>query len=266
MATLITDLTVPLTSVYYNRVKTRDALITGLGNTLHIGIMFASRIGDEVLLNTLKDHMRRYRSVSAQEMLQFSFYFISTITQKIEQAASVGLTQENITQLQEMTEAYQQAAEAVSNTLGERRSRHNRLDQLIKDGSKLLVNDLDRFVSYNTTGFPQLSFAYNRVRWSRRRRTSSNNLPMESDISGMITDAITSLPIAGATINLIEHTQALNTESDGYYIFDDLEQGEYTVSCHASGYAVPEPFLVRLGNNDSVIHNFTLSPVPTTVN
>ena len=120
--------------------------------------------------------------------------------------------------------------------------------------------------SYNTTGFPQLSFAYNRVRWSRRRRTSSNNLPMESDISGMITDAITSLPIAGATINLIEHTQALNTESDGYYIFDDLEQGEYTVSCHASGYAVPEPFLVRLGNNDSVIHNFTLSPVPTTVN
>lgn len=266
MSTLITDLTVPLTSVYYNRVKARDSLLSSLGNTLHIGIMLASRIGDDVLLNTLKNHMRRYRSVSANEVLQFSFYFINTITQKVEQAAEVGLTQADITQLQAMTEAYQEAVEVVANTLGERRSRHNRLDQLIKDGNKLLVNDLDRFVSYNSTGFPGLSFAYNRVRWSRRRRSSGGTLSSESDISGMITDTITGLPVVGATINIIEQAHAINSDTDGYYIFDELEKGEYTVTCHATGFAVPDPFLVTLGVNDSVIHNFTLTPIPTVTN
>jgi hypothetical protein len=262
MSTLITDLTIPLTSVYYNRVKARDGLAAGLGNALHIGIMFASRIGDDVLMNTLKNHLRRYRSVSANEMLQFSFYFINTITQKMEQAAEVGLTHEDITQLQVLTEAYQQAAEAVSNTLGDRRSRHNRLDQLIKDGTKLLINDLDRFVNYNSTGFPGLNFAYNRVRWSRRRRSSINNLTSESDISGMITNAITGLPVVGATINIIEQAHAINSDVDGYYIIDELEQGEFTVTCHATGFAVPEPFVITLGVNDSVIHNFALSPIP----
>ena len=79
MSSLITDLTVPLTSVYYTRKTNRKELIAALGHMLQIGLMFASREGDQVLLNTLRDFKRRYVSVSTNEVIQFSYYFIGKI-------------------------------------------------------------------------------------------------------------------------------------------------------------------------------------------
>lgn len=260
MSSLITDLTVPLTSVYYTRKNNRKELIAALGKMLQIGLMFASREGDLVLLNTLKDFKRRYVSVSTNEVIQFSYYFIGKINEKLEKAAEVGISPEAVQSLQDKTVAYQNSVVAVSDILADRQSRRNRVYELIQDGTRILLNDLDRFVQYNANNFPELNFAYNRVRWSRHRKSSAKNLPTESDISGSVTDNNTGLPIEGATLNLIEHAHAITSDKDGYYIFDDLEEGEYTVTCHASGYTVPEPFVLSLSANESVIHNFSLKP------
>ena len=261
MSTLITDLTVPLTSVYLNRKKARETLILDLGKMLQIGIMFASRIGDDVLLNTLKDFKRRYGSVSANEMIQFANYFMGKISDQMEKAAEVGITEEDISAFREKTNAYLEAAEAVSNLLGDRRARRERLNNLIQTGNKLLLNDLDRFVIYNAEAFSDLNFAYNRVRWSKRRKPSGQSLPANSDISGTITDFTTAIPLEGATLSLIEHANAITSDKDGYFLFDDLEEGEYTVTCHATGYEVPEPFVVTLTAGESVVHNFALKSV-----
>lgn len=260
MSSLITDLTVPLTSVYYTRKNCRKELIALLGNMLQIGLMFANREGDLVLLNTLRDFKRRYKSVSTNEVLQFSYYFIGKINEKLEKAPEVGISAEAVQVLQDKTDAYQNAVVAVSDILADRQSRRIRVKELIKEGTQILLNDLDRFVSYNTTDFPELSFAYNRVRWSRHRKSSAQILPAESDISGAVTDLNTGLPVEGATLNLIEHAHAITSDKDGYYIFDDLEEGEYTVTCHATGYQVPDPFVLSLSANESVIHNFALNP------
>jgi hypothetical protein len=260
MSSLITDLTVPLTSVYYTRKKNRKELIAELGNMLQIGLMFASREGDLVLLNTLRDFKRRYVSVSTNEVIQFSYYFIQKINEKFEKATEVGISAETIQALQDKTDAYQDAVVAVSDVLADRQSRRSRVKVLIQEGNKILNNDLDRFVQYNATNFPDLNFAYNRVRWSRHRKSSAQTLPAESDISGTVTNINNGLPVEGATLNLIEHAHAINADKDGYYIFDDLEEGEYTITCHATGYAVPEPFVLSLSANESVVHNFSLKP------
>jgi hypothetical protein len=217
-------------------------------------LMFASREGDLVLLNTLRDFKRRYVSVSTNEVIQFSYYFIQKINEKFEKATEVGISAETIQALQDKTDAYQDAVVAVSDVLADRQSRRSRVKVLI------LNNDLDRFVQYNATNFPDLNFAYNRVRWSRHRKSSAQTLPAESDISGTVTNINNGLPVEGATLNLIEHAHAINADKDGYYIFDDLEEGEYTITCHATGYAVPEPFVLSLSANESVVHNFSLKP------
>ncbi len=260
MSSLITDLTVPLTSVYYTRKTNRKELIAALGHMLQIGLMFASREGDQVLLNTLRDFKRRYVSVSTNEVIQFSYYFIGKINEKLEKAAEVGISAEAVQAFQNKTDAYQDSVVAVSDILADRQSRRIKVNELIQQGTKILLNDIDRFVSYNATNFPELNFAYNRVRWSRHRRSSAQTLPAESDISGAVTDSSTGLPVAGATLNLIEHAHAITSDNDGYYIFDDLEEGEYTVTCHATGYQVPDPFVLSLSANESVIHNFALKP------
>lgn len=261
MSSLVTDLTVPVTSVYYLRKHHRKALVQELGNMLQIGVMFASREGDMVLLNTLRDYNRRYVSVSAEEVLQFAYYLSDRISEKLDKAAEVGITEAAVNDLRSKTDAYLQAVESVSNMMANRISRRNRLKELLQEGTQLLLNDLDRFVNYNASTFPELNFAYNRIRWSRHRRPSGHTLPAESDISGAVTDIATGLPLEGATINLIEHAHAISSDKDGYFLFDDLEAGDYTVTCHASGYIVPEPFLVTLSPNESVIHNFALKSV-----
>lgn len=261
MENLITELTVPKSSVYLNRVRTRQTLANELGQMLNIGIMFASRQEDEVLMNTLKTFYRRYRSVSSSEMIQMTLYFIQTITAVQELANEVGLTTERMASLQAAMDNYRQASEAVANAMGDRRSRRDQLGNLIKLCNKTLRFDFDRFVRYHATDYPSLAFSYSRVRGIRRRRPSGAAIITESDISGMITDALSGQPIVGATINLIEHATALNTETDGYYIFDELEAGDYTITCHAEGYNVPDAFTVTIGDNDSIIHNFELTPI-----
>ena len=190
-----------------------------------------------------------------------TLYFIQTITAVQELANEVGLTAERMANLQSAMDNYLQSAEAVANAMGERRSRRDQLSQLIKSCNKTLRYDLDRFVRYHAGDYPALAFSYGRVRNIRRRKPSGATIVTESDISGMITDAVSGQPIAGATINLIEHATAIESESDGYYLFDELEAGDFTVTCHAEGYNVPEPFTITLGDNESIIHNFALTPI-----
>jgi len=262
MSALITELTVPVKSVYLTRVRARKDLVKEFGKLLKIGITLANRSNDEVLLTTLKSFAKRHRSVSTSEMIEFANYFLGKLSERSEQANALGITQEIIDRLQAKTLAFTEASENVALSMGDRRSRRMQLAQHIKDGNRLLRNDLDNIVSFNSETNPDFILAYNRVRWSRRRRVTNINIPLESDISGMVKDADTGLPIPGATLNLIEHAHAIEAGADGYYLFDELEAGEFTLTCHASGYEVPESVIINLNDNDSYIHNFNLVPIP----
>ena len=262
LSDMISNLTVPVKSVNIDKIKARQTFVESLDELLQRSVILARAINDDALLITAKSYIRRYRSVSINESIQYAQYLLGIMAQKPEEAAASGLTQEIIDDIQAKIQQYRLSVENVSLSMGERKSSREQIKNLKAEITDLLTNDLDRFVRVNKKTHPDFSFAYNRVRWSRRRRVTNINIPLESDISGMVKDADTGLPIPGATLNLIEHAHAIEAGADGYYIFDELEAGEFTLPCHATGYEVPESVIINLNDNDSYIHNFNLVPIP----
>lgn len=263
LSDMISNLTVPIKSVNIDKIKARQTFVESLDELLQRSVILARAINDDALLITAKSYIKRYRSVSINESIQYAQYLLGIMAQKPEEAAASGLTQEIIDDIQAKIQQYRLSVENVSLNMGERKSSREQIKNLKAEITDLLTNDLDRFVRVNKKTHPDFSFAYNRVRWSRRRRVTNINIPLESDISGMVKDADTGLPIPGTTLNLIEHAHAIEAGADGYYLFDELEAGEFTLTCHASGYEVPESVIINLNDNDSYIHNFNLVPIPT---
>ncbi|MBU1577816.1 MAG: carboxypeptidase-like regulatory domain-containing protein [Bacteroidetes bacterium] len=131
---------------------------------------------------------------------------------------------------------------------------------LIKSLNELMRLELDRYVRYHATDHPLFAQRYQSLRRARRK-PSAPNLPVDSDISGVVTNKETGEVIAGALITLIEHTYSIETDTDGRYMLDELPPGTYTVSCHKPGFQVPEQASFILTNNDTVIHHFELQAV-----
>ena len=99
------------------------------------------------------------------------------------------------------------------------------------------------------------------VRGNRRKKkrvpNTNDNL---GDISGVITDSVTGLPLANATINLVDQELAYTTDNDGYYLIDELEPQTYKVSCYAVGYNVPQAVTCELKEGESLLIDFSMVP------
>lgn len=72
--------------------------------------------------------------------------------------------------------------------------------------------------------------------------TTTANFALQEDsgeISGQVTDAHTSLPIGGATVNILQGSQLIAstlTDSSGNYLISDLAPGSYTINPSATHY------------------------------
>jgi hypothetical protein len=64
-------------------------------------------------------------------------------------------------------------------------------------------------------------------------------------ISGMsmyefsVPDNVTGDPVANATVLITKLGMVANTDADGYYLFDEVPAGTFTLSCHAPDYKLP---------------------------
>jgi len=69
------------------------------------------------------------------------------------------------------------------------------------------------------------------------------------------------LPLPNVTINLQGRDVCCTTDADGYYLFDELPAGTYIVTCHTTGYNVPENVTDDVAASESVVIDFVLMPV-----
>jgi len=95
---------------------------------------------------------------------------------------------------------------------------------------------------------------------NRRYKNHGGEVPGQEDISGMVTDSYTGLPVTNASITLLQQESVTNTDTDGYYLIDELYEGTYSVGCYAPGYQVPAQVETTLGPNDSQVIDFSLMP------
>src|SRR2546423_7675761 len=80
-----------------------------------------------------------------------------------------------------------------------------------------------------------------------------------TQLSGTVTDASTSKPIAGATVSA--GTGSAVTDADGAYTISGLPPGTYTATAPASGYA-SQNASVTLTAGNTTAQNFALAPNP----
>jgi len=88
----------------------------------------------------------------------------------------------------------------------------------------------------------------------------------EMIISGMsmyefsVPDNITGDPVANATVLISELNLVTTTDEDGYYLFDEVPVGSFTISCHATGYKLPANVTVTITDTQPQDVNFGLEP------
>jgi len=81
-------------------------------------------------------------------------------------------------------------------------------------------------------------------------------------LSGTVTDASTSKPVAGATVSA--GTASATTDASGAYAITGLPPGTYTATATASGYA-SQSATVTLAAGTTTTQNFALAPNPGTI-
>lgn len=89
-------------------------------------------------------------------------------------------------------------------------------------------------------------------------------VPLDStgSLSGLVSDAESSLAIVGATLVLTPGAQTVITEADGHYQFSGLNPGVYSISLSAEGYEDAESELLQVLARSDTTQNFSLVALP----
>lgn len=256
----INQLIIPYRAEFIERVESRSEFAYQLTRLNSMGMLLARRKQDSSMLVTFESFTKKgYVSISnGLAMVEFAS---AAFSENQELASQVGVTADELTVLDSLLQVFSAASVETSQRLEARRVLHQEINSLIKQCNQLLRKELDIYVRFQQATYPQLAVNYKRIRFGRRRRNNPQ-LIADADISGQVTDAATGEPIANANISLIEHTYVLQSDEDGNYLFHELPENTYTLSCHAIGYLVPEPASLIVGKNESVIWNFALTPAP----
>jgi hypothetical protein len=260
MVSQIGLLITPVSSLYQNRIDNRLKLAESLQNMINMGIMIANRRQDNTLLNTFMNFNTRIRNNSAPIIVEISRSVVGLLRENETVATDLGLTAAAVTEFETQLTVFEETLTTTQNNLDTRRLTNDEIKRLMKECGVILNLELDRFVKFNKNTFPAMHSNYMRLRRTKKS-VGGSSVPADSDISGMVTNSVTGSPLQNAIINLIENGLTTESDADGYYLFDELEAGNYTVSCHATGFTVPEAAQLKLGTSDSLSFNFALTPV-----
>lgn len=256
----INSLVRPVHSFYADRKRHRENLSNQLLLMTDFGIMLAKGTNNTAMLATFTNYKKRLKSLSASMMLQMALDELNLLNAHISESEALGLESNYKDSFQELLDGYKLAYDTAQNLLDDRRSEREAVNSLIKECNSILRYELDHFVRFNAATHQTLAQNYQRLRRAKRSRSkTAKSLDEASDIVGTVSDTSTGLPVAGATIRLIEQGWSITTGVDGDFLYDDLPEGQFTLSCHASGYEVPETASIEIGLNDHVVWNFQLT-------
>jgi hypothetical protein len=253
----INQLVVPFRSNLVERIANRQQFDQLLFKMVNIGVLLARRNGDLSLQHTFGELSKNITRVSAHKALAVAEVVMSSFAAHEELLPALGVDPEARAQFEQLIADYQQSSREAEQQRNQRRNLKALIRLQIRNLNELIRMDLDRFVRYHASDYPLFAQRYQAIRRARPK-ASAPELPIDSDISGIVTNNLTGEALAGAVITLMEHAYSIETDAEGRYSLDELSPGSYTVSCHKPGYFVPEPVSFILTANDSVIHNFEL--------
>jgi hypothetical protein len=260
----INELMRPVRPYYSQQQSSREQLREHLKMVVRRGMVLARENNQQLMYNILDEYRSSIYNASSFTLRELCQQICDSLEQYPDQLATIGITTEQLTALRSQSESFESQMQETGTLVSERKAARNEIAALIKELNGMLRLYFDSFALMYKQSEPVFYSRYMALRRRKARRRYATEPTALSDISGMVTDAVTGQPVPNATVNLVENSHVILTESDGYYLFDELPEGDYTISCHAPGYSVPDIVPVSLGTDDSVVINFTLNSLAAT--
>jgi hypothetical protein len=263
---LISKLLRPASTIHRPKQDSQQKLATSLNENIGMGILLATHLENMPLLDILKVYRSKVANVSAYKLYEMAVHVAEELQKNAELAVEFGLTEEKLTAFTSQIADFGETLDNTDARLTDRKAGWKDLNKKLLFCSKLIRQKLDPFVEFNEKDLPEMFKDYFLVRGSRKRRKRTTVDSTLCDISGIVTDSVTNLPVANATINIVEQESAYTTDEDGYYLVDEAPAGAYTITCYAIGYDVPQQVNCTLVAGESVVVDFSITPVtpPTT--
>jgi len=250
----------PYTEIYHERKDASDRLVSALDDAIGIAISVAAKIDNAVAVRAMQSYRMSIKAVSFNGISEISLRVIDFITANAEEFQASGFSAEQLSVLQQLSGALRDILQSTSFELSTRKTAKTELSSLASENRMILKVDLDNFVKSRRKFFPALYNAYMTERRIKRHKRRSSGETTLCEISGTITDSATGMPLANAVVNLLSPETIETTDEDGVYVIDELEAGDYTVSCHIDGYEVPAAITVTAVAGDSLVVDFALTP------
>jgi hypothetical protein len=266
ISSLVSDLNKPKTEVYGVKTDSRNKLRSALKLAIGTGITVAKKQQNNPLLLALKNYKRVLSRTNTHDLPEMANRVYNELKQNETVATGAGLTPEKLTDLQKLTDSFREIIETTDYEFSSRKTARKELNSLVSDCTLILRDEIDAYAGHCKDTFPGFYNAYFTAREPRKSRKKNVADTELADISGTVTDSVTGLPVANATINVLEMETAFTTDADGYYLVDDLGAGAFTLGCHATGYDVPDQVKDEVTAGESVVIDFRLVPTVNPLN
>ena len=262
LSELIAKLLRPASTIHRPKQDKQQKLIVALQDHIGMGILLATHLGNMPLLDILKVYKKKLFHASAYKLYEMSVHVSEELGKLADVGIEFGLTTEKLESFGVLVTEFGEVLDNTGVLLTDRKSGWNDLSTKIVACSKIIRLKIDPFIIYNEKDFPDLFKDYMLVRGSRKRRKRiAKDDATTGEFSGTVTDNVTGLPVANATIYLVEEDTALTTDIDGYYLAEELAAGTYTLRCSAPGYKATAEINSPLLAGESLVFDFSLVPV-----
>jgi len=260
IAELLTELNRPRTEFFNSKRDVEQKLRTALRNVIGTGITVAKRQQNLPLLAALKSYKKVISNINQHSLPEVASRVSDELSGIVETVTLSGLSAERFAEFQALISSFRDIMAETDYIMSSRKTARAELSTLTVDCNGMLRDELDSFVENRKTDFTDFYNAYFIARRPKRRRKRKTESVLLCEISGMVTDSATGLPLANAVVNLLSPETIETTDDDGVYVIEELEAGEYTVSCHLDGYEVPAAITVTAAAGDSLVVDFALVP------
>ncbi len=262
ISVLLSELNKPFAEVIGVKSDSRNQLRTALRLAIGTGITVAKKQQNVPLLNSLKSYKTSLSRTNTHDLPEMANRVYAELKQNETVATGAGLTADKLEALHDLSSTFREITESTDYEFSTRKAARRELITLVSECNTILRDEIDAYAGHCRDTFPGFYNAYVTARAPRksRKKKSSVNTAL-CDISGTVTDGVSGLPLPNVTINLQGRDVSTTTDADGYYLFDELPAGNYIVTCHTTGYNVPENVTDDVAAGESVVIDFVLMPV-----
>jgi len=258
---ILSDLAKPRSVIFRPKHDQLRKLRVAVTRMAGMGIILATSQQDEPKAAMYKAYKLSAWSGTAWALNQQAIQIGNELEKELEVIVTVGLTPVQLTAFKAMTVELANTLEITDALTKKIKSERLELKLLMKTNSGILRLQLDPFANFiqeTNAGF------YRDYKIARRsplpRKPVDKTTEVLAEVSGTVSDNVTGDPVANATVLITELGLVANTDADGYFLYDEVPAGIFTLSCHAPDYKLPANITVTITDTMPQDVNFGLEP------